>query len=230
MPVLLSERNDTLTEWMDRPDCDPVQLENTYRQFAAINLLLSKWKRIYREEIRPHLSNQKPATLLDIGFGGGDIPFKLLQWARNDGFELHITAVETDLRAFQFVQRFRKTDDIEFLHCSSTYLLNKGRQFDFVTSNHLIHHLNSQTLPAFLEEAARLSRCKVVFNDIERSDTGYALFSLFSALIFRNSFIRRDGLLSIRRSYTPDELRQQVPDEWKVQRIFPYRLLLSYEA
>lgn len=230
MPFILSERNSDLTEWMDRPDCDPVLLENTYRQFATINRILSQWKKIYRNEIRPHLTKTKPATLLDIGFGGGDIPYKLLEWAREDGFELQITAVETDPRAFRFAKQHRNNDNIEYLHCSSTDLLDQGKHFDFVISNHLIHHLDARSLPAFLDEATRLATCKVIFNDIERSDAGYALFNLFSGLIFRKSFIRRDGLLSIRRSYIADELRAQVPGKWNVQRIFPFRLVLCYEA
>lgn len=229
MPLFLSDRDTDNTELMDDPTCDRQALINTYQQFGKVNPLISGWKRIYQNRIRPLFSVQpKGLTLLDIGFGGGDIPICMAKWARDNDINLQITAIETDPRAIDFVQTLDAPPNITFRHCSSTDLVQEGRQFDVVISNHLLHHLNNTVLQKLLEESKKLSTKKILFNDIERSDVGYLLFNLFSRPIFKSSFITQDGLTSIKRSYTKSELQQVVPEAWKVERLFPYRLLLSF--
>ena len=215
---------------MDDPRCDKEELFNTYEQFSTINGLISGWKSIYRKNIRPYcLDFSQSYTLLDIGFGGGDLAISLARWAKNDGVNLHITAIETDPRACDYVQTIETPPAINFRQIASSALVKEGDTFDFVISNHLLHHLNEDELQQLLTESRKLSTHKVLFNDIERSDIGYLLFNILSRPLFRRSFITEDGLTSIRRSYTAKELRSIVPEAWKVKRNFPYRLLLSYE-
>lgn len=229
MPLFLSQRQPDLIEHMDRDDCNPFLLENTYRQFETINLLLSQWKRIYKSELRPLMQRSKNYSLLDIGFGGGDVSLKLAEWAEKDGISLNITAIETDLRAYTYVEKLDTPKSVTFRHCSSTDLVNENVAFDFVISNHLLHHLNARQTKQILDEARKLATQKVIFNDIERSDIGYLLFSAFARLIFRKSFIVDDGLISIKKSYTKAELHETAPEGWKVRRLFPFRLLLKYD-
>lgn len=228
MPLFLSSRNTSETERMEDPNCEREELENTYEQFKTINALISQWKALYRKELRPYLRTSDQNKILDIGFGGGDIPIKLAGWAAEDGIDLHITAVDTDERAFHFVQQMEVPDNLEFLNCSSSELLHSGRQYDFVLSNHLLHHLSPDDLLSTLSEARQLSRRGVLFNDIRRSDLGYLLFNMLARPVFRSSFITQDGLTSIKRSYTPSELAQAVPRGWQVRKLFPFRLLLTY--
>jgi 2-polyprenyl-3-methyl-5-hydroxy-6-metoxy-1,4-benzoquinol methylase len=213
---------------MDDPNCDLEKLRHTYRQFSTINSLISQWNHIYKREIRPFLQTNNPTTLLDIGFGGGDIPLKLARWASNDGLDLRITAIDPDPRAFNFEQDLDRTQNVEFLQCQVSDLDPSHQQFDFVISNHLLHHLNSQELLEILSKAKELSNESVIFNDIHRSDWAYLLFNIFSRPVFRSSFITADGLTSIRRSYTNEELSEIVPDDWQVESVFPFRLLLKY--
>lgn len=230
MPLFLKKRNSELSELMDSKDCDPKLLDNTYRQFKLINLLLCNWKGIYKKTLLPKMTDpQKTYTLLDIGFGGGDIPTSISKWAKKDGVKLKITAIETDQRSYEFAQDLPKDPNIEFLYTSSTDLVNKGERFDFVISNHLMHHLKNDDLLSLLNDAQTLSSNMVLFNDIERSDLGYVLFTTIARLLFHNSYIVTDGLTSIRRSFTRKELRALVPEKWILKTPGLYRLLLTYE-
>lgn len=230
MPLILHKRQPDLVEKMDRENCDPALLANTYRQFSTINALLSKWRKIYLEEIRPLMQPGNEYSLLDIGFGGGDVMLKIANWAKEDGLKLHITGVETDKRAVNFVRNLNLPESITFRHCSSTRLIKEKASFDFVISNHVLHHLETQSAQKLLREAKQLASKKVICTDIERSDIGYAMFATFAPLIFRNSFIVYDGLISIKRSFTQAELSEIIPNHWSVKRLFPFRLLLTYEC
>lgn len=231
MPVILSERNADLVEFMDRDDCDLKLLENTYRQFSTINSLISGWKSLYQNEIKALLQKDETTSLLDIGFGGGDIPLKLSKWAKSDGFQLHITAIETDERALQYTEKFSQNpDSMSFRHNSSSDLIEEGKTFDIVISNHLMHHLSDAELLRLMQEAKQLANRKVVFSDIERSDVGFVLFSGLAEVFFKNSYIAKDGRTSIRRSFTKSELASLIPEDWKVKRQFPFRLQLIHES
>jgi len=230
MPCFLRCRRSDLRERMDDPDCDTARLENTYRHFQTVNSALCRWNTLYRRHLRPVIlaAGGRTFTLLDIGFGGGDVASGLASLARRDRVSLDITAIDTDPRACRYVKTLFLPDSITFRLASAGELLREGRRFDFVISNHLVHHLGDEELLSVLSEARQLSRHCVLFSDIERSDVGYLLFALLTRPAFRNSFIRQDGLTSIRRSYALAELRGIVPRGWQVNRIFPLRLLLSY--
>lgn len=229
MNLFLSQRDTTSKERMDDPNCDLAELENTYQQFATINSLISQWRKIYRNEIRPLLVPNSLNTMLDIGFGGGDIPLKLAKWASSDGFDLQLTAIDPDPRAFNFIQKIKTPGNVDFLQCPLSELDPVSSQFDFIISNHLIHHLTKKQLHQLLRQAKLLSTRKVIFNDIHRDDWAYFLFNLLSRPVFRSSFITEDGLTSIKRSYTKSELSKAVPEQWQVKALFPFRLLLTYD-
>lgn len=230
MAFFLKDRANGLKEKMEDPNCNRRLLFNTYRQFETINKLLAGWKKLYKLHIRPTLKIQGRATLLDIGFGGGDLPLLLHRWAQRDGHKLHITAIETDRRALDFVQTERDNllSEIDFRYVRLEKLLETHDPFDFVISNHLLHHLPADKLVSLATQCQQLVRHKIIFNDLQRHPAAYLLFSTFIAPFFRHSFAASDGRRSIRRSYTQDELREILPSSWKVRRQFPFRLIATY--
>lgn len=226
--VLLRTRALDAVEEMDRPDCDPARLDRTYAQFAVVNRVVSGWRGIYRRQLRQRLAAGTTTTLLDIGCGGGDVPVMLSRWAARDGLRLEITAIDPDQRAAAFAAGRRNRAGVTFRRQAAAELLDEGARFDVVVSNHVLHHLDAGELAGFLAKSAALSTGLVIHNDLRRSPAAYALFSA-GALVFPGSYIRQDGLTSIRRSYTAAELRGAAPPGWTVLPRFPFRNLLILE-
>ena len=225
-----SKRAGDLHEALENPQSDPCKILNTYRQFGILNPLLSRWRFLYRRFIRPAL-NKSPAecSLLDIGFGGGDVAVRLARWARVDGIRLRVTAIDHNQRAVDFVKEGGQASEVEFLCGSAAGLLKEGRKFDVVISNHILHELDAGELSGFLADADALSTRLTLFNDIERSGVGYCLFALGMRPLFWNSYLVDDGLISIRKSYTRAELRSVVPAGWEIRPLFPFRVLVMRE-
>jgi hypothetical protein len=73
----------------------------------------------------------------------------------------------------------------------------------------------------------------VVHHDIARAGAAYALFRAgtapFARTVLAGTFIREDGLISIRRSYTREELAAASPEGWTVRARAPFRLELRWE-
>lgn len=226
-PRPLRERDAHAVEEMDRPGCDPARLNRTYAQFSVVNRAVAGWRGIYRTHIRPVLSATTVTTLLDVGCGGGDVPVLLAAWAARDRRKLEITAIDPDRRAFDFALHRGRVDGVTFRQASTAELVDEGQRYDIVVSNHVLHHLGTAELPQFLTESALLSRGTVIHNDIRRSPAAYALFYAVS-WPFPGSFIREDGLTSIRRSYTGAELQAAAPPGWSVLPRPPFRDLLTF--
>jgi 2-polyprenyl-3-methyl-5-hydroxy-6-metoxy-1,4-benzoquinol methylase len=214
-------------EMMDLPDCDPTKLELTYRQFGLVNLLFSGWRRLYRRELRPLLSRDSATTLLDIGCGGGDLAQHLVHWSARDKLLLEVTGIDPDNRAYTYASRRPHHVSVRFRQADSTDLVQEGRRFDVVISNHVIHHLPPADLSQLLTDSQALARRVSLHNDLRRNLAAYVLFSV-AALPFRGSFIRKDGLTSIRRSYTPAELAATAPPGWQVARHSPFHQVLVH--
>ena len=230
MRFSLRDRAVDAAEIMDDPDCDPDMLRRTYANFRYVNAVVSGLRHTYRHDIRPLLSAEVPRTLLDIGSGGGDVARSLARWAARDGLRLSVTGIDPDARAHDYATSQPPLPGLTFRRALSSDLVAAGERFDIVLSNHVLHHLSAGELGGLLVDSERLSRVLVLHGDIERAPLAYLGFGLGTWPFFRRSFIRADGLTSIRRSFTRAELAASVPPGWTVHREVPYRLMLRWSA
>lgn len=229
--VDLRRRETSLLELMDDPACDQGALESTYGHFALVNRLVAGWGAVYRRRILPLARTQgSPLTVLDIGSGGGDVARALAAWSARDGHPLAITAIDPDERAFAYASSLPSVPGVTFERTASRALVDQGRAFDLVLSNHVLHHLDPYQLDGLLHDSERLAGRLVIHNDIARGRVAYGAYRVATTGTFRGSFIHDDGLLSIRRSYRPSELAEQVPAGWNVEAQWPFRVLLTFDA
>ncbi|GAB3633769.1 class I SAM-dependent methyltransferase [Microbacterium shaanxiense] len=220
-------------ELMDDPDADPQMLERTYERFALINAVVSRWRGVYRRDIRP-LARRRPISLLDVGAGGGDVSRALADWSHDDGLAIEITALDADARAIRWARG--RGGAVQYRCAYTSDLVAAGETFDIVISNHLLHHLSDGELGVVMQDSVALINEDglVIHRDIARSGFAYRGFAgatlPFARNLLAGSFIRPDGLASIRRAYTPAELSAVVPRGWQVRTGFPARLELRYEG
>lgn len=219
---------------MDGPDADLAALERTYARFALLNAAVGGWRRVYRQELRPRArARGQRLRMLDIGCGGGDVARSLLRWARRDGIGLSVLGIDPDARAIGWARRQSPTPGLSLRRAASSELVDE--RFDVVVSNHVLHHLEPGAFDALLAESVRLLRPGglALHSDLARSRAAYLAFASatlpLQPSVLAGSFIRADGLTSVRRSYTRRELAAIVPSGWVVRRAFPARLHLRWK-
>ena len=115
---------------------------------------------------------------------------------------------------------------MRFRQATSAELVAEGQAFDLVISNHVLHHLSDAELQGLLNDSVKLARRLAVHNDLRRNALAYALFGA-GALPMTGSYIRGDGLTSIRRSYTVAELAAVAPAGWRAERHSPFHCVLT---
>ncbi|MFD5863858.1 methyltransferase domain-containing protein [Agromyces sp. NPDC127015] len=235
----LGSRDESARELMDDPGCDPEMLARTFEQFRLVNRVVSGGGSVYRNWIRPRLSPVWTTRLLDVGTGAADLPRRWLRQASAEGMRLEITAIDPDPRALAAARAAADADPapgLELLGVTTGELAEADRHFDLVVSNHMLHHLDGREFGSLLADSERLAELggTVVHGDIERSRLAYAAFAAgtlpFAANLLRDSYIRVDGLASIRRSHTAAELAAALPPGWRVRRAAPSRLEVIWQA
>jgi 2-polyprenyl-3-methyl-5-hydroxy-6-metoxy-1,4-benzoquinol methylase len=229
------QREIAALEEMDREDADPLLMERTYAQFPLVNRCVSGWRGVYLGLVRPALPRNRTGTILDIGCGGGDIALALLRWARADGFSVKVTGIDPDARAHDFASRTGTAagfgpGELEFRRAASSALVAEGRVFDVVISNHVLHHLDPPALAGIFADSQVLAGSLAIHSDIRRRRSALLLFGVATLPLAGSSFIRRDGLTSIRRSFTRDELARVLPPAWHAHAAGLYRNLAIWRG
>ena len=223
-----------LPEAMDALVCNARRLDRTYRQLAIINRHLSRIHTLLRRTIVEHARTiGTPASVLEVGCGGGDVLAELARMSRRAKVKLQLVGIDRDPRAIAHAQR--RFADEPMLRFSTSSLEQVGGSFDYVFCNHVLHHVESGNLAAFLRRLSQLKRRRLLVNDLDRSPMAYALFTIVAGLFFHRSFVFSDGRLSIRKGFRAPELLQaceeaQLDDTYQVERLFPWRLVITSET
>jgi 2-polyprenyl-3-methyl-5-hydroxy-6-metoxy-1,4-benzoquinol methylase len=226
-------RNTSDKEKLELADADSYLFQRTIRQFKLINCLLSASSRLMREHFFTIMEQdpQRSYTLLDVGAGGCDIAIRAAREARRRGLKLHITALDNDARILPIAyQAIRDYPEIRIVEGNALDLSRLG-SFDFVFSNHFLHHLAWDDIRIFLESIIAQTQLAFLMNDLKRSNWAYLGFTIFSRLLTRGSFHFYDGRLSIRRGFLAEELREfmrsNFPDSAiQVVETYPARVVL----
>lgn len=227
----LSRRDGSLREIMDDPDCDPVRLRRTLRRFRVVNALVTGWPTVYRRHVRSVLNTRTgPVRILDIGCGSGDVLRRLVMRARADGFDASGLGIDPDPRSLSAARRAAPVDGVGFRLADSATLVGEGDAYDVVVSNHVLHHLSDAALSDVVADSATLSTGVALHSDIARSRLAYAAYTVGVTPIAPGTFLRTDGLRSIRRSWTQAELADVLPAGWTVESPVPFRLLAVRHA
>ena len=229
----LRERNLTDKEDMDLPEADLETLHRTIRQFRLINILFSGSRRLLRTRVFNIMERdrQRHYTMLDVGAGGCDIAVWAAREARRRKLSLHITALDNDARIMPVAEKaIRSYPEISF-KIGDALNSNNLDIYDFIFSNHFLHHLKWNEIKMFLQQALSHTRLGLVMNDLKRTTRSYLGCTMLLPFFGYKSFVCRDGRLSIRRGFTLEEITNLLNSSFNGEplqaiEIFPSRIAI----
>jgi ubiquinone/menaquinone biosynthesis C-methylase UbiE len=195
---------------LDEAAHDPEELAANFRDIRRVNQLLGGTSTILRHlpPLLDAVPEDRPATVLDLATGCGDIPIAISRWAKRSGVRVNILAsdVSDDILALA-CQEIGDNADISLARHDAREVPLPDKQFDIVLCSLSLHHLSPDDAVQVLREMDRLARVGFILNDLRRSRAGYAAAWIAARLTTRNRLTRNDAPLSVRRAYTPDELQ-----------------------
>jgi ubiquinone/menaquinone biosynthesis C-methylase UbiE len=138
-------------------------------------------------------------SMLEVAAGSGEVPEIVRHNLALSGIALDITLLDA---AHSHLPRGNRS-----VVANALYLPFSDGSFDLVSCNLFAHHLTSEQLRQFVKEGLRVCRRALLINDLVRHPIHLALVYA-SFPIMRSRVAWLDGLTSVRRAYTPSEIRQ----------------------
>jgi SAM-dependent methyltransferase len=193
-------------EILDGPGADPRLQVRSLRDVALANRLFGGARAVLAE-LRAVLPTRGSAlTLLDVGSGLGDIPRHARALAARQGTPLECTALDA---AEALARACRERGSVPV--CGDVRALPfADASVDVVTCSQLLHHFADDEAPAVLRELERVARRLVIVADLRRSWVAVAGIWAASWPLGFHPVSRHDGVVSVLRGYTPEELARQV--------------------
>jgi len=153
----------------------------------------------------------KPISVLDVATGSADIPAAIVIWARSQGVQVRVTAVDNNPNAILEAAAYtRGYPEITVAIADGLSLPFEDGSFDFVLCTKTLHHFSEEHTVRLLKEIDRVAAIGYIIMDIRRSCVAWALISVLTRLFTGNRLTRHDGPLSVLRSYTVSELESLV--------------------
>lgn len=187
-------------EVLDSDLCPPLEVQISLRDLCRMN----RWfggvstTRCLIERAAS-VTGQKHFSVLEVASGFGEVPREVGRQLTRKGITLDITDLD---RVTSHLQRGHRG-----LVADAMALPFRDGSFDLVSCSLFAHHLEPEQLAAFACESLRVSRRALLINDLIRHPLHLAL--LYPGfLLMRCRVSRIDGVASVKRAYTPKEIRQ----------------------
>ncbi|MEN2787755.1 methyltransferase domain-containing protein [Sphingomonas qilianensis] len=165
-------------------------------------------------------------TVLDVGFGDGDMLRRIARWADKRGLEPTLIGVDLNPRS-ERAARAHTPPDLPISWITGDYA-DHTDGVDFIISSLVAHHMTHAQLIDFLRQMDVHARRGWLVNDLHRHGFAFRGFPLLAGLFRWHRIVRHDGQLSIARSYRPAEwtplLAEAGITDARVYRAFPFRL------
>lgn len=145
---------------------------------------------------------QSPITLLDVGTGLGDIPAQVRARAAREG----LTVCTVGLDASEPLAVAAHNGELPMMRADARRLPVADRAFDVVICSQLLHHFRPDEGVLLVRELDRVARRRVIVSDIRRSWLAVAGIWLVSWPLRFHPVSRHDGVVSVLRGFTSDEL------------------------
>ena len=143
-------------------------------------------------------TGRKQLSFLDVAGASGDIAAAASRRLVQQGISLTVTVLDKNPSHLNgnFQTIIGDALDLPF----------RDKSFDLVACSTFVHHLEPSEIVQFTHEALRVARTAVLINDLRRHWLHLAL--VYAGLpLFRSRLTRHDAPASVRRAYTPQELR-----------------------
>lgn len=193
-------------EYLDAPGVDPRLVRRSLADVALANALFGGTRAVLLElgAVLPELDAN--ATLLDVGSGVGDIAARAREMARQQRVDLSLITIDM-AETLAVASRARTGNAVRG---NATALPFADRSVDVVMCSQTLHHFDDASATRVLKELDRVARVRVIVSDLRRSWLAAAGLWLASFPLGFHPVSRHDGVVSIMRGYTRDELGRLV--------------------
>jgi hypothetical protein len=207
VPSLLTPTRRRGFEILDDPAVDDVIRKRSLDDVARSNIVFGGSRAVLVELAGAFAeSGARTLTLLDVGTGIGDIPARAACEASARGLTVHSLGVDISVSLLRVARAGGVTPV-----CADAHTLPlASKSVDVAICSQVLHHFETRDTIAVLQELDRVARLRVIVSDLRRSWFAAAGIWLASFPLRFHPVSRHDGVVSVLRGFTPEELRDLV--------------------
>ena len=193
------------TELLDDPAADPAVVATSLRNISRSNRWFGGAAAVRHGlgQVLAGVPAGAELTLLDLGTGAGDLPCVAVRWGRRRGVTIRPVGLELSRVAARLA---RGVGVPSLVGCAGMPPL-RDKSVDLVLASQLLHHLAPESAVQLLRVCDRVARVGVVIADLRRGRLAPLAFQVGARALGFDRHTLADGITSIRRGYTPAELR-----------------------
>ncbi len=188
----------TAPELMDAADLAPGIYAAVIADLARVNTI-TRARPPTLAWLARALGNNKRFSLIDVGFGHGDMLRAIARWAAARGLAAELAGYDLNPRSAPVAEAASAGLGIRF-HTGDA--AGHAPAPEFIISSLVAHHMSDAELVSFLRWMEATATRGWFINDLHRSRFAWAGFRLLATLLRWHPIVRHDGALSVRRAFT----------------------------
>ena len=218
----------TASEWMDAPDLDPAELARCLDDLAVVNsVTLARAPTI--GFLRRAARGRDRLSVLDVGYGQGDMLRRIARWGKRRGVALRLEGVDLS-PASAVAARAATPSWMDIRYRTGDVFDEAPGSVDVIVSSLFTHHLGDEEVVRFLRWMERTARVGWFVNDLHRHAMAFYGFKALSAVAGWHPMVRHDGPVSVARSFRRadwERLLDQAGVTARVRWHVPFRYCVS---
>jgi 2-polyprenyl-3-methyl-5-hydroxy-6-metoxy-1,4-benzoquinol methylase len=171
-----------------------------------------------------------PIRLLDVGFGHGDLLRAIARLAMRMQRAVVLVGVDLNPRSAA-AARAATPPTLAIDWVTGDHRSLAGQGWHVIVSSLVTHHMHDAERIAFLRFMEAEASVGWLVSDLHRRRLPFIGFPVLATLLRVDPIVRRDGQLSIARSFRPDEWQRMLGaagiESARVRRRFPWRLCVE---
>ncbi|MET0364461.1 MAG: methyltransferase domain-containing protein, partial [Sphingobium sp.] len=192
----------TEPEWMDGAEVSEAEFAACVTDLAIVNSVTfarPPTMAFVAEAVKR--AQGRPLTLLDVGFGAGDMLRAIHRFCARRGAPVRLIGIDLNPRSLSVARAATPPDMVIDYRIGDLYRLPREEEIDLVVSSLVTHHMQDEEIVRFLRWMTARARTGWFVNDLHRHHLAYQGFRLLSAAMRWHPFVRHDGPLSVARAF-----------------------------
>lgn len=196
-------RRCTDSELMDTESVTAEDFARCLADLSAVNTvtLAKQPTLVWLATATRHLPTGSSFSVLDVGFGHGDMLRAIWRWSKRRGLKTDLHGMDLNPLSAPAAQQATPHDMKIDYQTGDVFAIAGDRHFDFIISSLVTHHMTDEQIVTFLRWMARRAARGWFVNDLHRHAIPYHAFRVLSAVAGWHRFVRHDGPVSIARSF-----------------------------
>jgi 2-polyprenyl-3-methyl-5-hydroxy-6-metoxy-1,4-benzoquinol methylase len=222
-------------ELMDSETVDFAEFHQCLRQLTIVNVLTLAYRPTLRwlgRTVRYTMPHDT-VSVLDVGFGGGDMLRKIWKLLQRRGLKAELTGVDLNPWSKQSAEEDTPQEMNIRFDTSNVFSLDPVRQADFIISCNFTHHLTDAELVRFIKWMDSHAVRGWFINDLHRHPLPYYFVKTVFHLLPLSRMMRSDGPISISRAFVAADWRRLLAEagiprtRTSIKWFFPFRYVVA---